>query len=126
MRTDKRFYVSGPITGEDPGMVQMAFENATDRLRREGVDSIINPYDSIGRMGHVSEDYMHQHIERDTLSHDEFMRVCLAALQLCGALLLLPGWRGSSGCCIELGAAVAWGLDLYEYKEDGSIQRARL
>lgn len=126
MNRTKRFYISGPITGHDPGMVQMDFENAENRLHREGIESVINPFNSIGRMGRVVEKSLTRHTERDTLTHDEFMQVCLTALQLCGAMLLLPGWRSSSGCCIEVGAAVAWGLDLYELSEDGTIQGATL
>lgn len=113
--TSKKFYISGPVSGRDPEEVRLAFQAAADTLRKEGVKIVVDPYNTIGRLGD-------QPGVTDPFTHGEYMRLCIAALKLCGAVLLLPGWRKSTGACMEVGAAIAYGLKLYEVLPTGILQ----
>lgn len=105
-----RFYLSGPITNEDPGMAQFNFQKGEEAVRKHG-DEFINPESAL----------------RDIkLKHDQYIPINLAMLAQCDAILMLQGWRGSTGACIELGAALAYGVKVYELNENNRIKRFKI
>lgn len=98
-RTDK-IYISGPITGI-PGAISAArFARAEQELRTLGFRHVINPRAMFDGTG---------------LGYSDIMGHCLDLVRSADVVLLLPGWRRSRGVTMELGAAYALGLPVYEY-----------
>jgi len=96
----KTIYISGPITGIPGAFSAAQFARAERDLRDLGYRKIINPrfmFDGTG------------------LSYDVIMRHCLDLVCSADVVLLLPGWQNSRGAQMELGAAYARGLPIYEY-----------
>ena len=91
-----RVYISGPITGRPDGN-RTEFEIAEASIR------------------HLH----HEPVNPQTLAHDhgktwaEYMKVDLAALMTCDAVLALDGWQFSRGAKIEVGLAVELGIPVY-------------
>lgn len=101
----KRIYISGPITGLKRETVTENFK-AAERAIREllGEDwAIINP----------SEVY--PGVDEEELSHDEWMTIDLALLQMCDAIFMLPGWQRSDGAVRELDLAQDCEMDVYGF-----------
>ena len=100
MKRNKKIYISGPITGV-PGAISAAhFARAEQDLRGLGFCNIINPR------------FM---FEGTGLSYNDIMKHCLDLVCSADVVLLLPGWQNSRGAQMELGAAYARGLPIYEY-----------
>ena len=78
-----KIYISGAITGTDDYMAR--FERAEQKLRARGETEIINPA---------------------TLTHEEYMKICLAMLSLCDEVYLIPPWTDSKGVRQELEFAI--------------------
>lgn len=76
-----RIYISGPITGVKG--YRAAFQDAQDALTRRG---------------HKAENPA---LHPDGLTRREYMRLDLAQLMTCDAVLMLPGWGKSAGAGIE-------------------------
>ena len=49
------------------------------------------------------------------LGYNDIMKHCLDLVCSADVVLLLPGWQNSRGAQMELGAAYARGLPIYEY-----------
>lgn len=85
----KRIFISGKITGEQPGACMHKFESARRHLvyyqHWHGV--IINPLDMPG---------IHFGI-----SHAEAMHLCLQALKHCTHIYMLRDWENSPGAIQE-------------------------
>ena len=96
----KTIYISGPITGLPGAFSAAQFARAERDLRDLGYRKIINPR------------FM---FEGTGLSYDVIMRHCLDLVCASDVVLLLPGWQNSRGAQMELGAAYARGLPIYEY-----------
>lgn len=100
MKRNKKIYISGPITGV-PGAISAAhFARAEQDLRGLGFCNIINPR------------FM---FEGTGLSYNDIMKHCLDLVCSADAVILLPGWKHSRGAQMELGAAYALRLPVYEY-----------
>ena len=100
MKRNKKIYISGPITGV-PGAISAAhFARAEQDLRGLGFCNIINPR------------FM---FEGTGLGYNDIMKHCLDLVCSADVVLLLPGWQNSRGAQMELGAAYARGLPIYEY-----------
>lgn len=93
MRTIKRIYISGPMTGL-PEFNFPAFNAAADALQLRGY-SVVNPAE-------LNPDV--------TTSRYTCLRVDLAALVQCDALALLPGWEHSPGARREVENALSMGF----------------
>ena len=88
-----RVYISGPITGNHDFMWQ--FAEAEKHLKSEGY-SVANPAALSTIMPEDS-------------THDDYMVICLAMLDLCDAIYMLPDWKTSMGANREYGYALGKG-----------------
>lgn len=104
-----RAYIAGPMRGY-PKWNFPAFDDATRMLRSQGWE-IINPAELDRDIG-FDED-------SDRLPDgfiENAMRRDIEALLRVDAIVLLPGWEGSSGTAIELTVAKALGLRVFHYQ----------
>lgn len=104
-------YVASPYTHADPDVRQRRFALAcvaTARMMAAG-DVVYSPV----AHGHVIED-----VGGARLSHGDWMRQCLPILARCDGLrvLMIDGWRESSGVAQEIAYAKAADMDV-EYVE---------
>ena len=98
---NKKVYIAGPVSGL-PGSVSAArFARAERELRDLGYQHIINPRSMFEGTG---------------LAWDDVMAQCLGLIRAADLVILLPGWQSSRGATMELGAAYALGIPVYEYK----------
>lgn len=82
-----RVYLAGPITGDR--WYRMRFWLLRVRLWFLGIKrGVMNPAKM--ELG---------------FSHEEYLRVCYMMVSVCDVVVLLPGWRGSTGACMEVGYA---------------------
>lgn len=88
---NQRIYISGPITGTDD--YKDRFEKAENMLKRWIPDAdIVNPVK-------VTESLEH-------FTHEQYLKVCIAALSCCDTIYALKGWRKSAGACEEMEYAI--------------------
>ena len=85
-----RVYISGPITGTKGYLSH--FGAAERALKSKGFE-VINPTKNSYAMP-------------STATHKEYMKVSLAQLSCCDAILMLDGWKKSSGAREEFCYAV--------------------
>ena len=95
-------YLSGPMRGYEE-FNYPAFHNAAEKLRKGGWE-IFNPAE--------------QHNGDTGLTFIEYMNTDIPLVMKADAIILLPGWRDSSGAAIEYIVACALGKETYEYVED--------
>lgn len=86
-----KIYISGAITGTDDYMDR--FADAEEKLKKEG-HSVINPA-AVNSM-----------MPADT-TYEEYMKMSLTMLDMCGAIYMLKGWEKSCGANREYGYALA-------------------
>lgn len=87
-----KIYISGKITDNDHAGSD--FYKAECELLKQFPDAkIINPY-LVGN-------------ELPELSHSEYMKVCLALLDICDMVYFLKSWEDSRGANQEMGYALA-------------------
>ena len=86
-----RIYISGAITGTDDYMER--FERAELKLRERGEIEIIIPAKVCASLP-------------ETLTHEEYMKICFAMLSLCDEVYLIPPWTDSKGVRRELKFAI--------------------
>ena len=88
-----RVYISGAITGTDDYIER--FEQAEQELIEQGFD-VINPVRVNSGLP-------------KTAKYDDYMHISFALIDICDAIYSMPGWRDSSGACMEFGYGVARG-----------------
>jgi hypothetical protein len=81
-----KIYISGPITGKK-NLNREAFAQAAAAVRAAGHEAV-NPHDLTAHLG-------------DDAPWVEYMKVDIAALVACDAILLLDGWESSKGARLE-------------------------
>lgn len=103
-----RIYLSGPIT--DCPTARRDFAHVERKLRWAGEQDIVNPEAVLRSL---------------RMEHKEYMHVCKALLEVSDIVLLLPGWRQSSGACMEVGFAAARHMRIFEL-DDSMTEVSRL
>lgn len=88
-----RVYISGAITGTDDYIER--FEQAEQKLIEQGFD-VINPVRVNSGLPKSS-------------THSDYMHISFALIDLCDAVYSMPGWKKSTGACMEFGYGVAKG-----------------
>lgn len=101
---DKCYYIAGPMTGL-PKFNYPAFHKTAKVMRELGL-RVENP---------AEIKYP------DNAKYPDFIKGGLQLLFLCDAILLLPGWAGSTGAMVEKMVAEACRMDIYELDEGNLI-----
>lgn len=86
-----RIYISGQITGTNDYMER--FSEVEEKLKEEG-HSVMNPAAVNSMLPH------------DT-TYEEYMKMSIAMLDICGAIYVMEGWEKSCGANREYGYALA-------------------
>jgi hypothetical protein len=102
-----KIYLSGPITGLDPGEVVRAFHKWEQRLLQDGHE-VINPVN----LDHLLD----LTLGRIPLRH-EYLRNDLKHLLECDEVLMIPGWSESKGAQLERLVASACGIPIRYWEE---------
>lgn len=91
-----KIYISGPITGHE----KTAYQHFEDAER------------AVIAYGHQAVNPMKLNHSHHNGAWEEYMKVDLAELLKCDAMLLLHGWSRSKGSILELRVATALGIRL--------------
>lgn len=94
-----RIYISGAITGTDDFIER--FYTAEKYLQAQGFD-IVNPVYNM----QVAPD----------ATHEEYMHLCYAEIDICDAVCFLDGWRESRGARLEYKYAKSKGKTILHYQ----------
>lgn len=100
-----KVYVAGKMTGLKENEVLEKFRTAAGMLRSRG-DVVMDPsvhYDNAG------------------FSHEEYMHVCFAMIDVCEAVYMLRDWQSSQGAREEIQYAADWGKMII-YEDDSTIE----
>lgn len=103
----KRIYLSGAITGVPN--YKNDFEMVKLDLEAKGYKNIINPAELDNVI--INGDY------------EEYMQICLALIDMCSIVILIPGWEKSAGANREMGYALGKNKTVVTY-EDLMIESA--
>jgi len=91
-------YISGPMTGiKDFNYPE--FNRVTKELREQGHE-VLNPVEICN------------HLDNTTATWEDYMMVCLPAIDKCDTIYLLDGWEQSTGARLELKIAKEYGLEI--------------
>lgn len=96
----KNIYISGPITGINPGRCEMHFNCAKRQLKRLG-QFPVSPLD-IGKLLPVD------------FEHEDYLAVDLTILKKMDACLFLEGWQNSKGCQVERQICEKYKIRIYD------------
>ncbi len=100
-----RIYISGPITNEPN--YRRNFAVAQQILEEQGHKDIINPAELSKAIPSIEK-----------MNHEEIILLCFDLLARCDAIVMLPGWRNSTGCTAEWGYALGCGTIIVAEFED--------
>lgn len=81
-----KIFISGPIT--DNANYKQQFKTAEEKLKKNG-HIVMNPA-----------------ILPNGFEHEEYMKITVAMLEVCDAVLFLEGWFESEGSAIEMTKAI--------------------
>lgn len=104
-----KVYISGAITGTND--YRERFKAAEDRLTGKGM-RVINP----ARVNAC--------LPEDT-TYEEYMKVSLCPLDMCGEIYMMDGWEKSCGANREYGYALAQDKTIIFEEEDENGRRQR-
>jgi hypothetical protein len=102
-------YVAGPMTGL-PEFNFPAFKAAAEELRAEGLE-VRSPTE-------ISDDAAPDSYT-SAKPYAYYLRLSLRMLLECDAVVLLPGWDGSRGACLEKAIAEHLGMSISEWPAGG-------
>jgi len=100
-------YLAGPYTADSPELVEANVNAAIDvqvALMESGF-AVFCPHTNYGH-------------DRADIDYVRLMHLCFKHLENCDLIVLLPGWEKSRGACMELGYAIAHGLEFYFWPQD--------
>lgn len=105
---ERRVYLSGPITGIEN--YKKDFESVEAELNKLGFEKVVNPswLDVVITNG----------------DYEEYMQGCLALIDLCDIVVMLPGWEKSAGANREMGYALGKDKLVVDWKNRSSAWRA--
>lgn len=94
----KKIYISGPMTGIED-FNREAFMKAEWNLMEMGYsqEEIVNPA---------------RFPFREDGDYNIMLEICLAMMRDCKTIYMLDGWEESKGACMELGFALAKGMEV--------------
>lgn len=95
-----KVYIAGPMTGL-PDYNRPAF-NAAAKILSQCGEIVLNPA-----------------VLPDGMRHEEYMTICLAMVEVCDAVMLLPGWEQSVGAQMEHKRARELGKEVIEIEVTG-------
>lgn len=105
-----RIYLSGPITGQEE-TAERRFRDAVNRAARPAWKAeLINPYEVLREMT--------RQMDREAVTHAEYMTVSIALLSLCDTIYMMSGWRQSEGCKQEHQYATEHGYMIFYEDEE--------
>ena len=90
-----KIYIAGPMTGI-PDFNRFSFNEAARLLSEKG-HIVLNPA-----------------VLPDGMKHEEYMTICLAMVEVCDTVMLLPGWEKSVGAQMEHKRARELGKEVIE------------
>ena len=100
-------YIAGPMRGH-VGYNYAEFDGVARILRQRGW-TVLNPTEIGGLFGNADHIQSHPQIE------EALIQIELAALSVCEAIYLLPGWETSEGSRGELRQAITHHLKIFQY-----------
>jgi len=109
MSDEKKIYVAGPMRGYEHFNFP-AFDSATDRLRGLGY-LVISPAE-MDRSYEGWWPFPPEDVVFERHDYIRFMTRDLAALSVCDAIYLLPGWEKSKGARVEKAYAEFLNLEI--------------
>ena len=95
-----KIYIAGPMTGL-PDYNRPAF-NAAARILSQNGEIVLNPATL-----------------PEGMKHHEYMTICLAMIEVCDQVMLLPGWEKSVGAQMEQKRARELGKEVVEVSLTG-------
>ena len=96
----ERIYISGPITGHEDYLKEFALVENMLEEEFNGKVEIINPARICANLPGCT-------------GWEEYMNICIVLLEMSTAIYMMPGWRKSTGACVEYGYARALGRKIY-------------
>lgn len=95
----RTIYIAGPITGM-PGENKQAFAEATAAIRQLGY-CVKNPHEFCADIPHGADD-------------TDYYRRGVVELATCTDIVMLKGWKFSTGACLEYQVAQTCGITIHE------------
>ena len=100
-----KIYIAGKVTGLQHKDVEAKFEKAKAELVAQGhsvfIPSVLPAYDDV--------------------SHDDYMHICYAMIDICDAVYMLKDWQKSKGARMELQYAADFGKEIF-YEDSDTIE----
>lgn len=91
-----KIYISGPITGV---VGYMEVFNEAEEILTENGHTVVNP----ARVNAALP---------ESTTHEEYMKMSFVMLEMCEMMLVLPGWKESKGCNMEIKYALENGIGI--------------
>lgn len=115
-------YLSGPMTGL-PYCNYKEFNKAARELRLHN-NVVLNPAENFGGERLVVESVSPTTTKYTPITRKQFMRLDIHNLLMAEKVVLLPGWKKSSGAKLEVAMAIELGLPVARYI-DGNLEEVK-
>ena len=107
IRADMTLYLAGPMRGF-PGWNWPAFDEYQTMLEDFYGIEVVSPANLDREAGIDYQDFLDQDGLKDCIERD-----VKAILDSCDGIVLMPGWKQSKGCAVEIALARFLGLAIY-------------
>ncbi len=108
-RNTVRVYIAGPYRADDAAGVQRNVRAASE----EGAELL-----AAGYVPFVPHTMTHGWEDRGDITDEQFLAMDIQWLEVCDAVLVLPGWEQSNGTLGEMAHAGALGLEVFFSRHD--------